>query len=159
MQSPLESLVGKRPEGVRLIKLKVNTRMEEYIKIIARAKLTEKDRASRRGYRSPAIVKAIEDWGRALEEGEFISFEKLRVYLLEYLDSVYITPGIERELYLPPGANKTLEAIFDHLQSRQDVPNIHSITSSRTRGVTYRLLAGLAVCRLVDNLGRQKPLL
>lgn len=139
-----------RPKDVRLLKLKVNDRMDSYIDAIAKQCLSPKQLNDPRGFRAPAVVAAIEDWAN----DKVLSPDKVRLYMLEHLDAAYIIRTRVRELYLPAAAHAALNEIARHLIEHHNLA-----LEGRGKGkYELHIVASLAVSRLADMLGAHKPL-
>jgi hypothetical protein len=143
-----------KPKDVRLIKLKLNDRLTRYIEAIATARLSRDERRDKRGYRSPAVVAAILDWHDDRGHGRTLAAEKVRLYMLEYLDAAFVENSPQRDVYLPAEAHAALVELAKHLREDYGLS-----LAKRGKGEAQLVpVATVAVCRLADLLGAHEPL-
>lgn len=141
-----------KPPGARHMYLKLNARLDGYL-TAGQAVLSLEDKLDRRGFNSKVVRAAVSRWSRALEAGERMTDDRLRLYLLEYLDAVYVTRTRQFKVYLDEETIGQIDAIADRIRGKSPPPLLERL------GVTERsVIVAVALCRLADALGKHLPL-
>lgn len=153
----LDMAKALKPVDARKLRVKFNERIDLYIEEIKKSHLSAKERRDRRGYRSKAILSAIEHWHTAMRAGERLPPETLRIYLLEYFDATQIGKPTLRHLYISAEGRQMMDEIVEILPD-MGTPFTRTPRGSGKSDVEYHVILTLAISRLADQMGKRRPL-
>lgn len=148
-----------RYEKDRIQHLYINASVEEMVERIRRYMEQKRNIPAsilrRKGItnRTRIVVFAVEEWFKAIEQGEMLPVESIRVYLRLYIEQVDLTKSRKTSVDTEPGVRSQIVAIINHLKAQNyPIPYLRG-----SRHWPPMLIVMMAIIRMNEQIRREFP--